>query len=352
MNKVLYITNIMVPYRAVFFNELSKYCELTVLYERRKSTNRDNKWANSERVSYIVEYLDGCNIGNEYSFSLRIIDWIKRGWDCIIIGCYNSKVQMLAIMAMRLMGIRYCLNLDGEIFIGKGIKARIKKFFLKGADHYFIAGERAAENLREALKCSACEITSYKFSSLHSNEIAENCKNDNAREKYVLVVGQYFNYKGMDIAYQVALKNIKIKYRFVGMGGRTDLFLKNNNPLSENVEIVPFLQHKDLFEEYKHCKLLLLPTRQECWGLVVNEAASCGTPIVSTTGSGAAVEFLTDQYSCYLAEPGNVDSLFESVMRCYESENNDEFSEYLKEKSKEYSIEKMVENHIKFINKY
>ena len=35
--KILYISNIEVPYRVSFFNEFAKHCDLTVLYERKKS---------------------------------------------------------------------------------------------------------------------------------------------------------------------------------------------------------------------------------------------------------------------------------------------------------------------------
>ena len=43
--KILYISNIEVPYRVSFFNEFAKHCDLTVLYERKKSDNRDENWA-------------------------------------------------------------------------------------------------------------------------------------------------------------------------------------------------------------------------------------------------------------------------------------------------------------------
>lgn len=34
--KVLYITNLASPYRVNFFNELNRYCDLTVLFERKR----------------------------------------------------------------------------------------------------------------------------------------------------------------------------------------------------------------------------------------------------------------------------------------------------------------------------
>jgi glycosyltransferase involved in cell wall biosynthesis len=121
--------------------------------------------------------------------------------------------------------------------------------------------------------------------------------------------------------------------------------------IPDNIEIIPFLQKEDLNNEYKRCALMLLPTRQESWGLVVNEAASFGTPIVSTYGSGAAVEFLSDKYTKYLAEPNDVDSLYSCVRQCL-ADNSTEYSKYLKAFSRNYSIERSVSLHAQLINRF
>ena len=139
----------------------------------------------------------------------------------------------------------------------------------------------------------------------------------------------------------------EFEFKFVGMGIRTNEFiLETNVDKLKNVEIIPFLQKEDLEEEYKKCKMLILPTRQECWGLVVNEAASFGTPVVSTNGSGAAVEFLFEKYPFFLAEPGNAENLAGVIKSVWNMETN-EVSDYLIKKSEMYSIEHNVECHMR-----
>lgn len=345
MKKVLYLTNIEVPYRVRFFNELASKCELTVMYERRKSANRDGKWASAEEKHYAVEYLDGRNLGDEYGFSLRIIELVKKGWDVVVVGCYNSKVQMLAMAYMRMHHISFIINLDGEPFVGSGLKAFVKKQMLKGACAYLTAGVKAGASLRKAIG-EGKHIIPYYFSSLTDEELARHACLPCNREKYVLVVGQYFDYKGMDVAFDAACMDSSILYKFIGMGKRTDAFARDMGKIPDNVEIIPFLQKKDLEEEYKKCTVLLLPTRQECWGLVVNEAASFGTPIVSTWGSGAAVEFLSGSYPQYLAQPGNAVSLLKCIRLCLKSDKS-EYVSFLQDFSKLYSIENSVKAHMR-----
>ena len=132
------------------------------------------------------------------------------------------------------------------------------------------------------------------------------------------------------------------------MGHKTAEFVEKYDVKSiENIEVIPFLQKQDLEKEYKKCSLFVLASRQECWGLVINEAASFGVPIVSTFGSGAAVEFLGDEYSRYLALAGDADDLYKKIKSAFNDENLNEYSQYLIEKSASYSIEKGVEAHCK-----
>lgn len=347
MKKVLYISNIEVPYRVGFFNELAKACDLTVLYERSSSSNRDNRWSKSiSSKNHKVFYLGGFGINQEYSISVRIIGIINKRWDYIIVGCYNSITQILAIIYMRLFGIKYIINLDGEQFIDNSIKGKIKKFVLKGASLYLTAGVSSGENLYKTMH-GRIKYQPYFFSSLYRNELIERGKQQFQRNRNVLVVGQYFDYKGMDVVFKAACMDDSIQYLFVGMGNRTELFLSKMGERS-NIRVIPFLQKEDLAVEYRRCGLLVLPSRKECWGLVINEAASFGMPIVSTWGSGAAVEFLSKDYPQYLAKPGDAVSLYNCIKMCLFS-NNIDYSNYLLSKSKSYSIEDMVSAHMKVI---
>ncbi|MBQ8833644.1 MAG: glycosyltransferase family 4 protein [Oscillospiraceae bacterium] len=348
MKKVLYISNIESPYRVRFFNELSQYCDLTVLFEREKSSNRNAEWSKSESNKAHIKFLHGINIGGENAFSLGILKEIFSGYDEIIVGCFNSPVQMMAILVMRLFRIPYMVNVDGETFLrGNSLKTKLKKFFLKGAKKYLVAGEKSAESIRTALGDK--DIVPYYFSSLSDEEVRANAvsSSNQVRNKTILVVAQYLHCKGNDVALDAARMDTTLRYKFVGMGAKTEQFLHDyQGRIPDNVEIIPFLQKQELEEEYKRCAMLVLPSRQECWGLVINEAASFGMPIVSTWGSGAAVEFLVDEYPQYLAEPGDAEDLLECIHVMQNSEVISEYSMFLQNKSGEYCIERSVQKHI------
>lgn len=342
MKKILYISNIEVPYRAAFFDSLAKECSLTVVYERRKSKNRDADWSkNCDTVRYDRIFLDGMELGNENGFSFRILKILSQPWDAVVFGCYNSCIQIVAMAYMKMLGRPFIINLDGEPFIGSGIKAIMKKAILSGAKCYLVAGECASESLRRIVNTRKA-IVPYYFSSLYKNEIL--AQNECTRERYVLVIGQYLEYKGMDVALKAARLNPNIKYKFVGMGQRSEQFRHDMKVIPDNVQIIPFLKKPELMAELRKCGVMVLPSRQECWGLVINEAASMGTPIVSTWGSGAAVEFLSKDYKQFLAEPEDEVSLMKAIELCL-SADCQEYSKYLLEKSRSYNIERSVAAH-------
>ncbi len=351
--RVLYISNIEVPYRTRFFNLLGERVDLTVLYERKQSLNRDSEWTKSEKSLYRKEYLSGISIGNERSFSPSIIKHVFGNYDRVVIGCINTPTQMLAILVMKILHKSYYVNIDGKMFdTGNYIKRKARRFFVRGAKGYFCAGIKASDGLKKFIGDDK-PIYTYLFSSLVENERLGIERNPiKERNGQILVVGQYENYKGLDIAAEVAKNTPKFEYVFVGMGKKAKAFteyLKNKG--IENVKVIPFLDKKELEKMYRTCGMLVLPSRQECWGLVVNEAAAQGMPIVSTWGSGAAEEFLSPEYEQYLAAPDNVEELEKCVRNLAESDEveRERYSKYLFDKSRAYVIDENVDSFVKGI---
>lgn len=347
MKKILYVTNIPVPYRVKFFNALARKVDVTVLFERRRGENRDKNWCGGEPIRFRAEYLRGIPLGAENSLSPGIFRAVFGPYDGVIFGCCNSPVQLLAMLLMRLRKRPYILNLDGDVFLeGTGRKARLKRFLLSGAAAYLTAGNRAAEAIRSI--AGGRPVVCYPFGSLTEKEVA--CSRKKAygiREKTIAVVGRYFPYKGLDVALEAARLAPDLEFCFVGMGDRAEAF-RREQKVPENVKIIPFLQKEALAELYARCAMVVLPSRQECWGLVVGEAAAFGAPIVSTWGSGAAAEYLGRAYPRYLARPGDAQSLLACIRRL-SREDSGSYRDFLLETARDYTIENCVQAHMRLL---
>ena len=330
MKRVLYISNIEVPYRVRFFNELAKYCDLTVLYESRGTGKRDTTWSKSEKKRYRSVY-----------YGRNTLPLLLARYDLVILGCYQTPLQIATALLFKLLRRKFRINLDGEPFLqGKGWKPGAKRLLLRLATGYLVAGESAAWSLRAI--AGKKPITVYPFGSLTEAQLGR-CPDCKDRTGTILVVGQYFPYKGMDVALEAARRDGSLSFLFVGMGSRTEKFRKDHK-IPSNVQLIPFLQPEELHREYASCALVVLPSRRECWGLVIPEAAAFGAPIVSTWGSGAAVEFLAERYPQFLAKPGDPEGLLDSIHRCLASDRT-AYGAFLREAGSRCSIEAGVAAH-------
>ena len=185
----------------------------------------------------------------------------------------------------------------------------------------------------------------YHFSSLTDYELKTNKKMTNKNlNNTVLVIGQYLDYKGLDVALEVTKLDSNIRYKFIGSGGRSNILeSKVRNLNLSNVEVIPFLRKEDLYKEYQQCKCVLLPSKKECWGLVINEAASFGCPIISTTGSGAAMELLEKKW---IVDSGNFKLMYEKIVELDKIEYN---RKKLLKTIEQYTIENNVKETIEML---
>jgi glycosyltransferase involved in cell wall biosynthesis len=78
-----------------------------------------------------------------------------------------------------------------------------------------------------------------------------------------------------------------------------------------------FLAGDRLVEAYVGADALVLPSLNEAWGLVVNEAAACGTPSVVSTRAGAAQDLIRDGDTGFTFDPiaGALETILERLAR-------------------------------------
>lgn len=63
----------------------------------------------------------------------------------------------------------------------------------------------------------------------------------------------------------------------------------------------------------------ILPSRKEPWGVVLQEAAASGLPLIASDACGAAVHLLQDGYNGFLFEAGNADHLAQCMVRLHKA---------------------------------
>ena len=358
--KILWLTNIPSPYRVDFFNELGKQCNLTVLFERSNSAERDKSWMDYKFNTFNGVIMKGINIGVDKAITLSFIKFLKiNEYNHVVISNPLTPTGILAIEYLRLNRINYSIEGDGAFANNvKSIKEYFKKHILKGAYRYFsTADAHDYYYLKYGAKIE--NIVRYPFTSLRREDISKkpinNPQKDEFRKilgmkekKIILSVGRFVYTKGFD----VLLKAIKDLNQDIGVyivgGYATDDYIQIKKELQ--LDNVYFINHKDKIELKKYFKaadIFVLPTRYDPWGLVINEAMAVGLPIITTNKCVAGLELVLEGENGYIVPVDDSKELSKKILKLIDNENLlEKLSRNNLKKINEYTIESMVQKHI------
>lgn len=358
--KILFITNIPSPYRVCFFNDLGRNCDLTVLFEKASSDERDDVWKKYSFNNFNGIIMNGFSTGVDKALCFQVIKYLKIKWDKIICANVATPTGMLAIQFMKMHRIPYWIEGDGGIAkSGKGLKEKIKKYFISGAEGYFSTG---ANHDKYYLTYGAKKerIYRYPFTSLSENDLKsaeKRAKSDKesirkklniVEDKVVLSVGQFIHRKGFDVLINSANKIKHIGIYIVG-GKPTEGYISQIQRLkAKNIHFIGFKTKAELAEYYIAADVFAMPTRNDIWGLVVNEALSYGLPVVSTDKCVAALELIKNGYNGYLVPVEDSDALAKGILKVLADDPN-RMSSAAFQSIKDYTIEKMARRHLEVL---
>ena len=358
--KVLFLTNVPSPYRVDFFNLLSKDCDLTVVYEKQRSSERDNRWVSQSEGTYSTVFLNGISTGPDSTLSFKIKKYLRQDFDRIVICGITTPTAMIANDYCQRHHISFYIESDGGIAkSGSGPKERLKKHLISGASGYMSTCTRNDEYFTTYGASSDC-IFRYPFTSIKETDIVRNIPDAdqiiNTRQKLgikedkvVLSIGQFIHRKGFDLLIKAASEMKDLGFYIVG-GTPTDEYTGLVKQLgADNVHFEGFKSKEELKLYYDAADVFVLPTREDIWGLVVNEAMSRGLPVITTTNCNAGLEMITDGVNGYLIPTDNHDSIIDAINKYYNSDT-DSMRQAALNKANEYTLEKMAQRHIEIFN--
>ncbi len=359
--KVLYLTNIPSPYRVDFFQELGRYCDLTVLYELDRAKDRNENWKSGEkRKTYKEIVLKAIIKLTSSAWCPQVKKYLKdRSYDIIVVGGYSTPTGMYAIQYLRHKRIPYILNSDGGL-VREGeafIKKKIKSFFISGAKAYLSTGKECDKYLIY-YGAGKQKIYHYPFTSLHEKEILHKPESMAEKQiikknlgmtekKTILSVGSFIWRKGFDVLLSAAGK-MNQTYGIYIVGGKAteeyEQLIKENHLV--NIHFISFLTKDQLRSYYQASDVFVLPTREDIWGLVINEAMAAGLPVITTDRCVAGLELVDGCGEIVPSE--DIQRMSAAIQKYLEDEElNRKASEISLKKIQGYSIECMSRVHIK-----
>lgn len=359
--KVLYCVNIPSPYRVDFFNELGKCCELTVCFERTTSSERDSRWVASAAKHYKAVNLELRPFSYDRTISFGLLNYVRKSdADIIVLANYYSPSAMLAISYCRLTGKNFYMEGDGGFFEYDSLpKKLLKKWLILGSIGYFTTCDESIKYLTY-LGYREDRIYKYPFSSIKDAEIASTSQltsryRKNMRSRLgmlegnvVIAVGRFIPLKCFDVLIDAfaRLKTQNAGLYIIG-GTPTQEYIDQVSALKlNNVHFVGFKTKAELSEYYEAADVVAFPTRKDVWGLITNEAMAHGKPVVATNGCGSALEMIKEGENGYIVPIKNCDALAKAIDRVL-NDGCEKYSDACIETARRYTIETMVDAHLK-----
>lgn len=351
--QLIYSTNIPAPYTVDFLNELSNYCDLTVLFERESASDRDSSWDNMTKCSFDYHFCKGIDIGTENRFSLMQTVFFLNVYFLnksvgFLIGNATSFTGILSIFFLKLFHIPYWIIGDGAFpSPRKNIKLLVKRYIYKSAEGVFSTGVMH-DNYYIQAGVDVRRIYRLNFTSIRENQIRDIPVDDATRKQLrrenniegrfvILYVGQMIHRKGVDLLIEAVSSLDDVELYCVGG------IYESIHDYPSNIHFIAFKSQQELKAYYDCADVFVLPTREDIWGLVVNEALSRGLPVITTNRCNAGVELIRNGKNGYVVSAGNVSNLHQAICSIKDCGNMEEMRINAISSIKDYTIERMAE---------
>jgi glycosyltransferase involved in cell wall biosynthesis len=313
--KVALLTNMIAPYRIPLYSVLGDEFDLLVLHGG-KEANRDS-WIGIEKA------LPNARIVRAWGWQIRHIKKLQGevfdekfihltpglAWhllrfrpDIVIsneMGFRSITALAYGTVFRRPVWIWWGGTLHSERNIGPSRKL-LRKVVGSWANNWISYGQTSTEYLLSlGVKRDKILQTQNAIDETRFQAIVEPAWNIQPKP-VVLYVGQFIERKGVGTLLEAAAKLQKDGHRFslllVGSGPDKESLRQRAAKLGlENVHFHSSQSPDKMPGVYRSADVLVLPTLEDVWGLVVNEAILSGIPVLCSTYAGCAPELLAPE---------------------------------------------------------
>ncbi len=372
--KVAIVHNTIAPYRHPLFERLSETVDLTVYYCSMKHTSRNwDLWPRN--YDYRYKILPRIAI-RELSLNPSIVKELALNRPhVLVLGGYVDPTMWLAFAVgvfLKIPVIHWTEGTKEPRSILGAITRPLRMLFLKKSNAVIVPG-RLSRGYVISLGANAEKVfiapntidnqlfvnTSQKYRSSKRKLKAELGFENKV---VILFVGQLIKRKGVEYLLHAyaKLKRELDDVALVLMGSGPLLSHLKNLAVFLKLKDIKFVQSglslEELIKLYSTADIFLLPTLEDIWGFVINEAMACGLPVVATRASQAAQEMIRSGENGYIVKEADSEELYNALKNLiYNPERRKKMGEKSREiVEHEFDVPHMVEGFlsaIKYCNK-
>ncbi len=313
--RIALISNIPSPYKVDLFYQLQTNTEEYDFYPIYTNANEDNRsWTPDETKMFHSVILSSrvlkLSTGIDHRYvhlppSMNpVLDRINP--DAVIAWEYNPAALM-ALRWCKRHNRKFIHATEGTLNSEKKLNAiqRVsRKYICNNADGFIACSTKSKEKLmswgveEKNIETALLTVDIEPYLNLEY-------KPESGR---VLYVGSLAERKGLDLLIQ-ALPLIRQKFELHIVGDKEGeekeqlkQLLKDKH-LNHKVTWSGFLQGDELYKEYQEASVFVLPTREDCFGLVLVEALAAGVPIVASKYADGSYDVVNTNINGTIIDP-------------------------------------------------
>lgn len=280
-------------------HETGRFC-IDEVYRKHDSFVKERLKQLDGTIKAVYAYEDGC----EASFRQAKKSAIKCLYD-LPIGHWRSSQQILENERKRWPG--WASTLVGVK--NSAEKLRRKDNELRLADHIFVASSFTAKTLQQfPEQLENVHVIPYGFPPVFAEREYEAAGN---RKLKLLFVGGLSQRKGIADLFHVCEK-FSDEVALTVVGNKPSQHCEPLDRALAKCRWIPSLPHQGILSLMREHDIFVFPSVFEGFGLVITEAMSQGTPVI-TTGNTAGADLIRNGENGWLIEAGCTDSLQQAL---------------------------------------
>ena len=313
------LTEIPAPYRLPLFRALAREegIELRVLYLARRDPRRSYPFP-ADEAGFEWEVLPGHEVvrGGRWLVLSRGVSRALREADVVVVGGWNQPAYWEALAWARLRRRPLVTWVESTLrdARSRGPASRaVRAAFVRGSAAFLVPGSAAAEYVRSlGVDDARIAVAPNAVDGGRFGHVPGQAR-DIGRDRHVrlLYVGRISREKGLDVLFR-AVAELPVSVTVVGTGPER---LRVESQAPANVTFLGQLDREPLARRYAEADVLVLPSLSEPWGMVLNEAAAAGLPLVATDACGAAHDLIEDGVNGFRVPAGDSGALREALRR-------------------------------------
>lgn len=331
------ISNNIVNYLNRYTKEFeSRGYQVTVLFAATTESNR--RWQLQEKPRFKYEFLKSFKLelkGRDlftYFINPSIIQNLNQiNPDTVLIAGWDIFAYQAAFFWAKFHRRKIILRSGSTKFESswrRSLASPLVKYMVSHSDQYIVYGTRARDYLislgaqKNKIRIDYNDVNANYFRSqakkFRPQKQKLKRKFNITTTKNLIYVGQLIHRKGVDLlldSYQsLKTKNPQLGLIIIGYGKLKDQLqeqIKTNH--LEDVYFFDFVDQYDLPRYYALADLLVLPSREEVWGLVANEALYSGLKVIVSDACGCAPDIIKPNSKGFIFKTNQVKSLTSKI---------------------------------------